>query len=273
MSIIDKCNEIYGKLTNYLVEKRVIISYEYNFNTISIILTDTTNNSQIGVLIMRINNRDNGDEKNISIEWITINDNYRGQKYGTILLLLSMTNAYLSYQNDFFKLDDSSDNPGDVTTTDEQYHQTNIYGKLGFSSKLGKDDYSEPERELHISENINLWLITTNFIIGTDTTGAEQKRGNQAESIIGTVPTEMKDTTGAEQKRGKRSQAESIIGTVPTEMKDTDTKLRRSKRFQAESKDSKGGTKKNISKRKLRKIYKRKRTLKIYKRKRTLKKK
>jgi predicted GNAT family N-acyltransferase len=259
MSIIDKCNEIYGKLANYLVEKRVIISYEYNLNTIHIILTDTTNNSQIGVLIMRINNGDNGDEKNISIEWITINENYRGQKYGTILLLLSMTYAYLSYQNDFVKLDDDSDNAGNVTTTDEQYHQTNIYGKLGFSRKLGKDDYSEPERELHISENINLWLMITDFIIGT-------------------VTTEMKDTTGAEQKRGKRSsdQAESIIGTVPTEMKDTDTtdtKLRRSKRFQAESKDSKGGTKKNISKRKLRKIYKRKRTLKIYKRKRTLKKK
>ena len=108
----------------------------------------------------------------ISIGWVGVNEEYRGQNIGYMLMFLGITYAYPLCEYNRLTLDDDTDKREDYKNN-EHYKANHMYGKIGFVNPNG--DYTDNERVSSVSENIDTYQAITKRITEVKDSGLKNK--------------------------------------------------------------------------------------------------
>lgn len=162
--ILQKCKGIYERLKAFLSTKGINIElHEQNSNSIIIIKLIHGDVIVGNITLFIVPGDDMEPIDHISIGWVGVNEEYRGQKISYILLFLGITYTYLLCQYNLITLDDDTDKREDYIDN-EHYKRSHLYGKIGFESPTG--DYNDNERISLLDKSVDTYKSITDQILG-----------------------------------------------------------------------------------------------------------
>ena len=144
-STISETSTLIDEIKNVLISKNILISEQIDAEKKDIIikLIDNNNNNIIGKIsggVTEFNIIENGTEDYkdaFYIEWVTVDDNYKGYNLGTFLIIYCIYLCKINFGDiEYIVLEDD---------TDEVDLEKNIYYKLGFIYQVVKETEQLPD--------------------------------------------------------------------------------------------------------------------------------
>ena len=161
---ISETSTLIDEIKNVLITKNILISEQIDAEKKDIIikLIDNNNNNIIGKIsggVTEFNIFENGTEDYkdaFYIEWVTVDNNYKGYNLGTFLIIYCIYLCKINFGDiEYIVLEDD---------TDEVDLEKNIYYKLGFIYQVAKETQQLPDGTiLNVSNGGEMQLNIKDF--------------------------------------------------------------------------------------------------------------
>lgn len=171
--VLQKCKEIYERLETFLSEKGIYIEIpKQSFKNIIVIKLIQGDIIVGNITLFIVPGDEMEPDDHISIGWVGVNEEYRGQNIGYMLLFLGITYTYPQCNYNMITLDDDTDKRENYRN-DEHYKANHMYGKIGFVNPNG--DYTDNERVSFVNKNIDTYQAISKRITDVKDTGLKNK--------------------------------------------------------------------------------------------------